>query len=240
MFRRSWLLLSLTTIPLLACGQLPSEAIRNGDHPEVTQAESLTEPVLDEAAQDRLARRSPEALIDDAAPEPGVSTVGFEPPKEDLGHFGTVTPSIWRGARPTVKGLIQLKAKGVRTIVNLENDRKVVEFERQWCEANGVDFVSLPMSVITPPRMTTVNRWLDLAQTSSRLPLYVHCMQGRDRTGTVVYTYRVKVQGWTHDKAYPEMVAFKFHTYLLGLRAFVWWYGRTQQSDVGLESFPGA
>jgi len=231
------LVFALTTVPLVACGQ-PATGVASPRTSEVS-AQALDAP-LDEAAQERLAARSPDHLVDDAAPEPGVGTLGFNPPREDLGNFGTVTSTLWRGARPTVKGLMQLKARGVKTIVNLENDRQVVEFERQWCEANGVGFVSLPMSVITPPRMAKVEQWLSIAQDPARLPVYVHCMQGRDRTGTAAYTYRVKVQGWTHDRAYPEMVAYKFHTYLLGLRAFVWWFGRTQAPDIRLEPIPAA
>ena len=233
------LVCALTTVPLVACGQsMVSGASRPTPLSQIS-AQGVDAP-LDQAAQDRLADRSPDELVEDAPPEPGVSALGFNPPREDLGNFGTVTPAVWRGARPTVKGLMQLKARGVKTIVNLENDRKVVEFERQWCEANGVGFVSLPMSVITPPRMARVDQWLTIARDPALQPVYVHCMQGRDRTGTAVYTYRVKVQGWTHDRAYPEMVAYKFHTYLLGLRAFVWWYGRTQGPEIGIEPVPEA
>ncbi len=235
----SGLVFALTTIPLVACGQPAVSGPSRQTSLAQVSAQAADAP-LDEAAQERLATRSPDQLIDDAPPEPGVGTLGFNPPKEDLGNFGTVTPALWRGARPTVKGLMQLKARGVKTIVNLENDRKVVEFERQWCEANGVGFVSLPMSVITPPRMSKVEQWLDLTRDAARLPVYVHCMQGRDRTGTAVYAYRVKVQGWTHERAYPEMVSYKFHTYLLGLRAFVWWFGRTQGPEIGIEPVPAA
>ena len=46
-------------------------------------------------------------------------------------------------------------------------------------------------------------------------------MQGRDRTGTGAFCYRVSHDHWTFDQAYAEMKAYHFHTYLLGLQAFI-------------------
>lgn len=184
-----------------------------------------------EAELKRLEARSPDYLVDNAAPEPGMQDEGLwpKPPAEDLGNFGKVEDTLWRGARATEKGLAQLKQMGVKTIVNFENDKKAVEAEAAWCKANGVTFVSIPLSVITPPKVEKVNQFLALANDPAARPLYFHCMQGRDRTGTAAFAYRITHDGWNYDRAYEEMVSYKFHTYLLGLRGFLVWFAHTHK-----------
>jgi protein tyrosine phosphatase (PTP) superfamily phosphohydrolase (DUF442 family) len=166
---------------------------------------------------------SPDELLDNAPLEPGVSafSFGIHPPDEDLGNFGEVEDTLWRGARPTDKGLEQLAAKGVKTIVNLENDKKAVEHEGAWATAHGIRFVSIPLSVILPPKGEKIDQWLALANDPAARPLYFHCMQGRDRTGTAAFTYRVSHDHWKFDQAYSEMKSFHFHTYLLGLQGYI-------------------
>ncbi len=187
--------------------------------------------VPSDAELKRLESRSPDYLVEDAALEPGMQAEGLwpKPPAEDLGNFGKVDETLWRGARPTEKGLAQLKSMGVKTIVNFENDKKAVESEAAWCKANGVTFVSIPLSVITPPKVSKVNEFLALANDQASRPLYFHCMQGRDRTGTAAFAYRVSHDGWDYDRAYEEMKSYKFHTYLVGLRGFLIWYAKTQK-----------
>lgn len=194
-----------------------------------TARASSVETVPSASDLKRLELRSPDYLVEDAAAEPGSEGLWPKPPAEDLGNFGKVDDTLWRGARPTEKGLAQLKSQGVKTIVNFENDKKVVEAEAAWCKANGVKFVSIPLSIITPPKLDKINQFLTLANDPAARPLYFHCMQGRDRTGTAAFAYRVSHDGWNYDRAYQEMVSYKFHTYLLGLRGFLVWYANTQK-----------
>ncbi|MNX96991.1 hypothetical protein D3C86_1293370 [compost metagenome] len=127
-----------------------------------------------------------------------------------------------------------LAAMGCKTIVNFENDKKVVAQEKAWAEARGIKFVSIPLSIITPPKIENINKFLTLANDPAARPLYFHCMQGRDRTGTAAFAYRISHDRWSYDKAYEEMKAYKFHTYLLGLRGFLVWYAKTQAPAAAL------
>ncbi|HEY9723020.1 MAG TPA: tyrosine-protein phosphatase [Oscillatoriaceae cyanobacterium] len=151
------------------------------------------------------------------------------PPPGDLGNFGQVDDAVYRGARPTDAGMAKLKAMGVKTIVDLENVKSDVQHESSWCKANGMSFVSIPLSVFLPPKESMINQFLALASDPASTPLYVHCMQGRDRTGTAVFCYRVHHDHWTFNKAYSEMTAYHFHTYLLGLQYFIREYAKKYQ-----------
>lgn len=212
---------------LAGCGVSPAQR-----SVATTSRVSAQQKVPSQAELKRLEARSPDRLVEDAALEPGMEAEGLwpKPPAEDLGNFGKVDDTLWRGARPTEKGLAQLKSQGVRTVVNLENDKKAVKAEEAWCQANGVTFVSIPLSVITPPKLEKINQFLDLANDPAARPLYFHCMQGRDRTGTAAFAYRVSHDGWDYHKAYDEMVSYHFHTYLLGLRGFLVWYAHSQHA----------
>ncbi|HEY9855665.1 MAG TPA: hypothetical protein V6D05_08000 [Stenomitos sp.] len=217
---------AIALIMLLAgCGVAPTQ---HGlvSSTKVTAASTI--PSDSELKQ--LEARSPDYLVDNAALEPGMQAEGIwpKPPADDLGNFGKVEDTLWRGARPTEKGLQQLKAQGVKTIVNFENDKKVVQAEETWCKANGVTFVSIPLSVITPPKLEKIQQFLSIAKDPAARPLYFHCMQGSDRTGTAAFAYRVTHDGWSYDKAYQEMVSYHFHTYLVGLRGFLLWFAKTQ------------
>lgn len=181
----------------------------------------------------RLEAASPDSLVEDAAPEPGAD-FWPKPPAGDLSNFGKVTENLFRGARPTEAGMKKLAEMGVKTIVSLENDKKVVAQEKAWAEKHGMRFHVIPMSVITPPKESKVDAFLAIAQDPAQLPVYFHCMQGRDRTGTMALAYRVKVQNWDFTQAYGEMKGYGFHTYLLGLRFFVQSYAKKHYRPMSL------
>lgn len=220
------LLAAAMAVSLLGCGMSSPQtgASLNGGTTNRVVAESIPST----SQLDRLAAASPDRLIENAPSEPGFDGIWPKPPADDLGNFGKVDESLWRGARPTEKGMDMLLAKGCKTIVNFENDKKVVEQEKAWAEARGIKFVSIPLSIITPPKLENVNKFLSIANDPAARPVYFHCMQGRDRTGTAAFAYRISHDGWSYDKAYEEMKSYKFHTYLLGLRGFLVWYAKTQ------------
>lgn len=186
------------------------------------------ESVLSADELERLAKASPDRLIKNAPAEPGSNAIWPQPPAEDLGNFGKVEDTLWRGARPSDKGLEQLKGMGVKTIVNFENSKEAVEHEQAWAKANGIKFVSIPLSVVTPPKVDSIKKFLSLAEDPTNRPLYFHCMQGRDRTGTAAFAYRVSHDSWSYERAYSEMKSYHFHTYLAGLRAFLVWYAAAE------------
>lgn len=206
------------SLGLAACGAPGAPSVSLGGSQEV----AAQGRILSASEQQRFAAMDTDELTDDPLSEEGIWP---SPPGEDLGNFGEVTPRLFRGARPTEKGIQMLKEKGVGLIINLENDRKAVERERALAEKYGIRFKSVPMGIFIPPRLAKVDDFLATVEDPANGTVYFHCMQGRDRTGTMAFCYRTKIQKWDTRKAYAEMKAYKFHTMLLGLNAFVHWYG---------------
>ncbi len=191
------------------------------------------ERVPSESELKRLEAASPDFLIDNAPAEPGAD-FWPKPPKDDLGNLGKLNDKLMRGARPTEAGMKKLADMGIKTIVSLENDKKVVAQEKAWAEKYGIRFHSIPMSIIVPPKEAKIDQFLAIAQDPAQLPVYFHCMQGRDRTGTMALAYRVKVQNWDYEQAYGEMKSYGFHTYLLGLKVFVKNYAKKYYRPMSL------
>jgi protein tyrosine/serine phosphatase len=52
-------------------------------------------------------------------------------------------------------------------------------------------------------------------------PVFVHCRQGRDRTGVVVAVYRMEIDGWSREEAEEEMQAYGFHDVWFRMKSFV-------------------
>lgn len=184
----------------------PSEVYTEASpEPSATPSPLVTAEPLD-AAEDN----------EEASPNPNVP----------IDNFHVVAEGIFRGARPTEEGLAQLKALGVKTVVNLEWSKKIFNREKALVEGLGMKAVHIPMNVITPPSTAKVDQLHAILTDPKQLPAFFHCKQGRDRTGLMGYTYRVKIEGWDPKSAYEEAKGYGFRTYLLGLRGFMYWYGK--------------
>ncbi len=109
-----------------------------------------------------------------------------------LPNFHRVSETLYRGARPQADGYRQLKALGIKTIVNLES------FHRESDEAAeaGLGYEHIYMKAWHPEDKELV--WfLQIVTDPARTPVFVHCQHGSDRTGTMCAIYRIAVQGWT-------------------------------------------
>jgi rhodanese/phosphatase family protein len=51
-----------------------------------------------------------------------------------------------------------------------------------------------------------MRRLIALVTDPARQPVFIHCRNGSDRTGTAIAVYRVAVEGWSREEAIDEMV----------------------------------
>src|SRR5438477_5499594 len=131
-----------------------------------------------------------------------------------------VSAGVYRGRRPDQATLRNLKALGVRTVLDLENDNSVVASEKKAVGALGMNFISEPMSGFWSPNDGEVNQIEAIMADASRRPLFVHCQQGEDRTGLIVGHFQVFRQHWKPGDAYREMIAKGFHKALFLLNHY--------------------
>ena len=126
-----------------------------------------------------------------------------------IDNFGRVNESLYRGAQPEGRDYQDLKALGVRTIVNLTSDDAEPN-ERAMAENAGMTYVQIPMTTHTRPTPAQVREFLRLVNEPAGQPVYVHCVGGRHRTGVMTAVYRMTREGWTADQAFREMKQYNF------------------------------
>ena len=128
-------------------------------------------------------------------------------------NWAKVNPMIFRGGRPSeALDVKKLKAMGIQTIIDLENNAKVIEREGRFAKSLGMDFISVPMYWDQRPSDSDVNGLLSaMSQVRRSGPIFIHCFHGRDRTGVIVALYRVFVESWDAESAYREMLKLGFN-----------------------------
>jgi tyrosine-protein phosphatase SIW14 len=124
-----------------------------------------------------------------------------------LPDFAQVSPGVYRSGQPTQQGIAQLAAKGIKTVLKLNNDAPA---ESSWASAAGIDLVARLMSNQAAPTFAQVDDALAVVNDAAQQPILVHCHLGHDRTGVVIAAYRVTVQNWSISQAVTEAKSLGF------------------------------
>lgn len=135
-------------------------------------------------------------------------------------NFARVAPALWRGAQPDREGFRALADAGVTTIINLRIGDE--NSDAPLLEGTGLRYIQIPMKAWQPDRRNLLRflREVDRVQREGGVA-FVHCQQGRDRTGYSVAAYRMTMEGWTAGQAIEEMFRFRFNTLWRGNPGFL-------------------
>lgn len=127
-------------------------------------------------------------------------------------NAGKISDVLFRGAQPHANGFAELKKLGVTTVVDLRGPFMAkLDWERKEVQAQGMRFVSIPVSGWSPPTDPELVQFLSLMRDEPQQKVFVHCHYGDDRTGVFVAAYRVTHDHWSSDQAIKEMYYFGFH-----------------------------
>lgn len=121
-------------------------------------------------------------------------------------NFARLDACLWRGAQPTAEGFRALKAAGARTVVSFRHDGD----DTPLLKGTGLRYLRIP-SRAWHLRDEDLAIFLKVAGNPANHPIFIHCAQGRDRTGYNAAAYRMLVQGWSAEAAIAEMKRFRFN-----------------------------
>lgn len=114
--------------------------------------------------------------------------------------------NVWGGPRPA--SLEDLKNQGIKRLINLEtgfyqavtvyeNSRPQVMYQFP-CEFGMAEY-NMPMSSIQAPDRIYIGKIVALC--ADGMPTFIHCAQGRDRTGFAGAVIKMKLDRVTFDQA---------------------------------------
>lgn len=127
-----------------------------------------------------------------------------------IDNFARVNDSYFRGAQPVGQDYLDLKALGVKTIINLTSEEDGPVDEREAVEKAGMTYVHIPMSTRRAPTEQELATFFNVVSNPDSGPVYVHCVGGRHRTGVMTAVYRMRKDGLSGEQAFREMKQFKY------------------------------
>jgi protein-tyrosine phosphatase len=139
--------------------------------------------------------------------------------RDDLGspirNFCIEGPALWRGERPSRDDASWLLQHGVRTVVNLEvfiSDRYA--FDRTHAPAGALEVQYYHIPDFEPVHLVNwslldahVAEFIAIVKRAPK-PVYVHCLDGLDRTGVLIAAYRVLIENVDAETAIAEVARY--------------------------------
>lgn len=111
-----------------------------------------------------------------------------------------VSDQLFRGGQPSGEGWQSLVTLGVRTIISL----RTYHSDRRKARKLGLAYFRLASRAYNA-RGLDAAKFLEIVTSPRHQPVYVHCLHGSDRTGTMIAVYRIVIEGWSKEDALREM-----------------------------------
>lgn len=128
-----------------------------------------------------------------------------------VSNFSKVSSLLWRGGQPTEEGFRNLEAAGVKSVISLREFHD----DLPLLEGTGLKYLRIPMDAWDPEETELVLFLTELERIlkdPDRTPAFVHCAEGKDRTGYSIAVYRMVFENWTAEDAIHEMFDFRYNT----------------------------
>ena len=124
-----------------------------------------------------------------------------------IGNFDRVDVHVYRGGQPTTAGFHYLAGLGVKTVIDLREAGSRSRAEERVVAAEGMMYVSVPMSGLTPPTAAEIGKILAILEDVNGGAVFVHCRRGADRTGAVIAAYHIDHDKWDNLRSLKDAKA---------------------------------
>jgi len=147
-------------------------------------------------------------------------------------NFGQMDANYYRGAQPKKEDYQSLKALGITTIIDLQDEP--TKYEKASAEALGIKYINIRMDDAVYPSEASIAAFMKEINDPANGVMYVHCKGGRHRTGVTGAVYRFTKYGWDYNKTMTEMENYNFDTSYgrKAMKTFVQDYAAKMTHDV--------
>ncbi|MEJ2528204.1 MAG: tyrosine-protein phosphatase, partial [Sulfurovaceae bacterium] len=116
-----------------------------------------------------------------------------------LDNFYKVSEGVYRSEQPDSEDFDDIISVGIGEVLNLReyhSDDDEVKMHEVKLHRIEVDTGEMSEAQLREALKIIINR---------KSPILIHCWHGSDRTGAVIASYRVIVEGWSKEKAIDEL-----------------------------------
>jgi protein-tyrosine phosphatase len=138
-----------------------------------------------------------------------------------IANFDRVDEHVYRGGQPDAQGFGYLASLGVKTVIDLRESDARAATEGQEVTADGMKYVNVPMTGLTPPTDAEISKILTLLEDNTAGPVFVHCRRGADRTGAVIAAYHIEHDKWDNAHALADAKAHSMSLFQGPRRDFI-------------------
>ncbi len=129
----------------------------------------------------------------------------------DIIRFKQVDNTLYRGGKPTINQLFQLKEMGINTVVDFTTgygSNPTEQTEKECARILDINYVHLPFPSFenpTPEYVKTFFETMEQARQTNQ-KVFIHCSHGKDRTGLFAALYKLTYGLDTLDHCIQEML----------------------------------
>ena len=156
---------------------------------------------------------------------------------DGIRNFGKVNEKLFRGAAPSETGVARLKELGAKSIIDLRMPSEVKKQERVAAEANGLVYTNVPLHGLGAPPDEQVKTVLGLIDTLPS-PVFIHCVYGCDRTGTMVACYRISYDHWSNEAAFAEAKRYGLSSLERAMKKYILEFDRPSNKTTSPKASP--
>lgn len=112
--------------------------------------------------------------------------------------------------KKTLERFQRFQKNGIKTIIDLSRANKQVRTEEsRLARQFGIEYKNIPLSGLRPPETKEISNFFKIIKNSLGA-IYVHCIDGKDRTGIMTALSRITRDKMSWTEAYNEMKEFKY------------------------------
>lgn len=139
-------------------------------------------------------------------------------------NFHKVNDGLYRGGQPSREGFYSLAKLGIRTVIDLRIPDGAANHEKTVVESLGMRYVHIPLHGGELPTPGDIDHAFSILCDASQWPVFVHCREGKDRTGMIIACYRISHDGWTNMRALAEAKSYAFREIKPAMESYITQY----------------